>query len=172
MRAKDFPPAGAGACGIVAFQSKATPANRAKLKMVCNSFVAFFPRSETATAPLKDQMITIWPIERPGAPETKGDNCDFAVAHYDLNAAQAAMKDARRQRASFDGEGPILSAGRHPATPDCRTNWFWWSTCLPITIRPSLTRNSCFGKSKLWNNPPDGEVAFRSKAFARDSNFC
>ncbi len=76
--------------------------------MICNSFVAFFPRSETATAPLKDQMITIWPVAKPEASELKRDDCDFAVSHYDLNAAELAMKDARRQHASFDGEGPYL----------------------------------------------------------------
>lgn len=108
LRAKDIPPAGAGAYGLVAFQSKATPANRSKLKMVCNSFVAFFPRNETSTVPLKDQMITIWPLDNPDAKEAKEDDCDFAVSKYDLNASEAAVKDARYQHANFDGEGPYL----------------------------------------------------------------
>jgi hypothetical protein len=76
--------------------------------MVCNAFVAFFPRKETSTAPLKDQMITVWPLDNPDAKQAKKDDCDFAVDHYDLNASQAAISDARLQQASFDGEGPYL----------------------------------------------------------------
>jgi hypothetical protein len=48
LRAKDIPPPEAGAYGIVVFQSKPTAANKTKLIMVCNSFIAFFPRSETS----------------------------------------------------------------------------------------------------------------------------
>ncbi|WP_426436095.1 hypothetical protein [Bradyrhizobium genosp. P] len=108
VRAKEIPPVGAGAYGLVVFHSKATSANRSKLTMVCNSFVAFFPRQETASAPLKDQMITIWPLDNPDAQQARDDDCDFAVAHYDLNASEAAIRDAQLQHANFDGEGPYL----------------------------------------------------------------
>ena len=108
LRARDIPPAGAGAYGLVVFQSTATPANRPKLKMVCNAFVAFFPRNETSSAPLEDQMITVWPLDNPSAPQAKRDDCDYAVDQYDLNASEAAISDARRQQAKFDGEGPYL----------------------------------------------------------------
>jgi hypothetical protein len=108
LRAKDIPPPDAGAYGIVVFQSKPTAANQKKLNMVCNSFVAFFPRSETSGVPLADQMITIWPLDKPDAKEAEADDCDFVLKHYDLNAAQAAIKDARKQSARFDGEGPYL----------------------------------------------------------------
>jgi hypothetical protein len=108
LRAKDIPPVGAGAYGLVVFHSKATPANRSKLKMVCNAFVAFFPRNETSTVPLKDQMITVWPLDDPVARQAKKDDCDYALAHYDLNASEAAISDARLQHANFDGEGPYL----------------------------------------------------------------
>jgi hypothetical protein len=76
--------------------------------MVCNAFIAFFPRAETSTAPPKDQMITIWPLYNPDAKQAKKDDCDFVVAQYDLNASEAAMSDARRQHANFEGEGPYL----------------------------------------------------------------
>ncbi|KJC52971.1 hypothetical protein UP10_10230 [Bradyrhizobium sp. LTSPM299] len=76
--------------------------------MVCNSFVAFFPRQETASAPLKDQMVTIWPLDNPDAKQARNDDCEFAVAHYDLNASEAAISDAQHQHANFDGEGPYL----------------------------------------------------------------
>ena len=108
LRAKNIPPVGAGAYGLVVFQSKATSANRSKLKLVCNAFVAFFPRSETSTTPLKDQMITVWPLDYPDAKQARKDDCDYVIAHYDLNASEAAIRDARLQHAGFDGEGPYL----------------------------------------------------------------
>jgi hypothetical protein len=108
LRAKDIPPVGAGAYGVIVFHSKPTSANRSKLKMVCNSFVAFFPRNENATAPLKDQMITVWPLDNPDAAEAKKDDCDYAMDHYDLIASEEAIRDAQRQHANFDGEGPYL----------------------------------------------------------------
>jgi hypothetical protein len=108
LRATEIPPVGAGAYGLVVFHSKATSANRSKLKMVCNAFVAFFPRSETSTVPLKDQMITVWPLDNPDAKQAKKDDCDYALAHYDLNASESAISDAQLQHANFDGEGPYL----------------------------------------------------------------
>jgi hypothetical protein len=108
LRASQIPPEGAGAYGLVVFHSRPTPASRAKLKMVCTSFVAFFPRQETATAAVRDQMITVWPLDNPDAIQARNDDCDFAVDHYDLIASQAAMSDAQRQRADFGGEGPYL----------------------------------------------------------------
>jgi len=108
LRAKDIPPPEAGAYGVVVFQSKRTPANQTKLTMVCSSFVAFFPRSETAIVPVSDQMITIWPLDEPDAEKDKEDDCDFVLKHYDLNASEAAINDARNQHAAFDGEGPYL----------------------------------------------------------------
>jgi hypothetical protein len=108
LRAKDIPPPEAGAYGIVIFHSRPTPASKAKLTMVCNSFVAFFPRSETSDVPISDLMITIWPLDNPDAAEAKADDCDFVLSHYDLNASESAINDALKQHASFDGEGPFL----------------------------------------------------------------
>ena len=108
LRAKDIPPPGAGAYGLVVFHSKPTSANRAKLIMVCKSFQAYFPRSETSGVPVTDQMITIWPLDDPNAEMAKADNCDFVLNHYDLNASESAINDARKQHATFDGEGPYL----------------------------------------------------------------
>jgi hypothetical protein len=108
LRAKEIPPVGAGAYGLVVFHSKPTSANRSKLMMVCRSFVAFFPRNETATVPLQDQMITVWPLDNPAARQAKKDDCDYAIDHHDLIASESAISDAQLQRANFDGEGPYL----------------------------------------------------------------
>jgi hypothetical protein len=55
-----------------------------------------------------NRMITIWPLDEPDAEKAKADDCDFILKHYDLNAAEAAINDARIQHAVFDGEGPYL----------------------------------------------------------------
>ncbi len=93
LRARDIPPVGAGAYGLVVFHSRPTPASRAKLMMVCTAFVAFFPRNETSSVPLKDQMITVWPLDNPDARQAKADDCDFAINHYDLVASEEAIRD-------------------------------------------------------------------------------
>lgn len=53
-------------------------------------------------------MITVWPLDNPDDGKVAKDDCDYVVQHYDLNAAQSAIKDAKRQNATFDGEGPYL----------------------------------------------------------------
>jgi hypothetical protein len=53
-------------------------------------------------------MITVWPVDEPDNDKAKADDCDFVLNHYDLNASQAAINDARVQHATFDGEGPYL----------------------------------------------------------------
>jgi hypothetical protein len=110
LRANQIPPPGAGAYGIVVFQSKATPANRDKLVMVCHSFVAFFPRGKDSNVPVVDQMITIWPIDDPTSSRVIADDCDYVIDHYDLTAAESAVRDAHRQQpqATFEGDGPYL----------------------------------------------------------------
>jgi hypothetical protein len=108
LRTQDIPPPNVGAYGLVVFQSKPTPANKAKLTMVCRSFLAFFPQSETSTVPMRERMMTIWPLDDPEAEKAKADDCAFILEHYDLNAAESAMNDARIQHATFDGEGPYL----------------------------------------------------------------
>ena len=108
LRAQDIPPADVGAYGLVVFQTRPTPANQKKLTMVCKSFIAAFPRSETAIVPVSDQMITIWPLDEPDAAKAKVDDCDFILQHYDLNASESAANDVRIQGATIDGEGPYL----------------------------------------------------------------
>ncbi len=110
LRAAEIPPPGVGAYGLVVFQSKATPANRDKLTMVCRSFVAFFPRGADTDVPIGDRMITVWPVDDPASPRAAADDCDFVIDHYELSAAEAAIRDAHRQQpeATFQGEGPYL----------------------------------------------------------------
>lgn len=108
LDARDIPPPGGGAYGIVAFRYKATPASRAKLIMVCESFIAFFPPGETSGVPISNQMVTVWPVDNLELENAKDDNCDYLIDHYDLTAAESAIRDAKHQLVKFDGEGPYL----------------------------------------------------------------
>ena len=115
LKADQIPPAEAGAYGILVFQAKPTNATQAKSLMVCKSFVSFFPRSETTDVPLRDQMITVWPVDAPDNPKVQQDDCSFVLDHYDLVASQLAIRDAVKQGAHFDGDGPFL-VGWSPTT--------------------------------------------------------
>ncbi|RDJ05819.1 hypothetical protein [Rhizobium grahamii] len=110
IRTTDIPPPGFGAYGVVTFQSTATDANAAKLKMVCRAFVATFPKNHQIpdSVRLEDRMITLWPIFHVADPAVAADDCDFVTSDYDLGAAALAMRDARLQGAEFEGEGPYL----------------------------------------------------------------
>jgi hypothetical protein len=147
LRAQEIPPAGAGAYGIVVFQARPTPASRSKLMMVCRSFVAYFPRSETSDVPIDDQMITVWPLDNSEAEEAKRDDCAYVLEHYDLNASEAAIKDAHAQQADFDGEGPYLvgwSPSNSRAIPD--------ALVLVIDLSADTTQAEIDQKFQFWKN--------------------
>ena len=110
LKATDIPPSGVGGYGILAFTPKTTSATRAKLLMVCRSFVAHFPSNGSIppTSPLPDRMITVWPLDDPKAEKPAAEDCDYLVDHYDLSAGESAIADAARQRVNLKGEGPFL----------------------------------------------------------------
>jgi hypothetical protein len=110
LKATAIPPSGVGGYGILAFTPKTTSATRAKLLMVCRSFVAHFPSNASIppTPPLPDRMITVWPLDDPKAEKAAAEDCDYAVDHYDLSAGESAIADAGRQRVNLKGEGPFL----------------------------------------------------------------
>lgn len=105
-----IPPEGVGAYGILAFRGKPTAATKHRLSMACESFLAYLPRASDVpkSVSLADQMVTIWPIDNPDAPEVAAENCNFLLEHYNTYPADQAMQDARRQKAKFDGDGPFL----------------------------------------------------------------
>lgn len=112
LRSGNIPPAGVGAYGIVAMSSTSTPANRQRLLAVCASFVAHLPRQDALPGSIakSDQMLTIWPLDTPNAPQAKADDCNYAIDHYDLVGGISAIQDARRQLGGvkLDGVGPFL----------------------------------------------------------------
>ena len=155
LRASEIPPADVGAYGVVVLQSKATAASRAKLLMVCQSFIAHFPRSETLpqAVPITDRMITIWPVDNPESDKARSDDCDFAIDHYDLFAAESAIADAQHQHARFDGTGPFL-VGWSPSNARGKPD----QLVLVINMSADNTQKSIdnhflFWKNKIVQNP-------------------
>jgi hypothetical protein len=147
LRARDIPPSGSGAYGLVVLNSRPTPASRAKFMMVCRSFVAFFPRSEESSVPVRDQMITVWPLDDPESQQARADDCDHVLDHYDLIASEDAIRDAQKQRARFDGEGPYLvgwSPSRARGIPD--------ALVLVVDMSADNTQAEIDNKFRFWKN--------------------
>lgn len=147
LRARDIPPSGSGAYGLVVLNSKPTPASRDKFMMVCRSFVAFFPRSQDSSVPVKDQMITVWPLDDPDSPQARADDCDHVLDHYDLIASEDAISDAQKQQARFDGEGPYLvgwSPSRARGIPD--------ALVLVVDMSADNTQAEIDNKFRFWKN--------------------
>jgi hypothetical protein len=149
LRNEEIPPAEAGAYGIIVFQSLPTPATRAKALMVCHSFVAFFPRNESISdkIAMSDRMITIWPIDDPTLPQVKADNCEYAVDHYDMAASVTAIRDAKKQSATFDGEGPYL-VGWSPSN----TRGVPGKLVLVVDMSNSHTQETIDHQFLFWKN--------------------
>jgi hypothetical protein len=110
LRWREIPPTGIGAYGVVSFQALPTAETRARLLMVCEAFKAYLPKqSEVAgSVALKDQMLTIWPLDTPGAAPALSDDCAYVISHYDLQGGLLAIRDAQRQGARLHGAGPYL----------------------------------------------------------------
>jgi|GEM_PF-2504093 len=155
LRADQIPPEGVGAYGIVALKSRPTSANKTKLMMVCESYVAHFDRDELIpdTVPLSDRMTTVWPVDNPEHEKAKSDDCSFVLEHYVLDAANVAMADAEKQKASFPGEGPFL-IGWSPAASRGQTDK------LVLVVDMSRSNNQAmidhdfdFWKEKIVHDP-------------------
>ena len=110
LKNTEIPPKGAGAYGLVALHARPTSATAARLMLACTAFVSSLERQADlpSSVAVGDQMLTIWPLDDPSAPEAKADKCQFLLEHYDIYSADAAMKDAAKQKADFRGRGPFL----------------------------------------------------------------
>jgi chemotaxis protein MotB len=111
-----YPPRQFAAYGIVAFTSRAMPDDRLRDQMICDAYIASLPFYKQVPTPIKDQMVTVWPIEADRAADqinamARDDRlCKEAVRTYGLVEALEAIKDAKRSNAELDGVGPFLLA--------------------------------------------------------------
>jgi hypothetical protein len=112
----DFPPEAYAAYGIVAFPSLAIPETRERFKLACQAYVASLPLPSELTVDIKQQMVTVWPVDDPKPlvliPKLGDkDTCEYAVEHYHLATALTALKQARVATGrDLDGRGPYLLA--------------------------------------------------------------
>jgi hypothetical protein len=111
-----YPPRQFAAYGIVAFTSRAMPDDLSRHQMICNAYIASLPSLKEVSTPIKDQMVTVWPIEADGMADQintmlRDDRlCKEAVGAYGLVTALDAINDAKRSSAKLDGVGPFLLA--------------------------------------------------------------
>jgi hypothetical protein len=110
-----YPPTAFAAYGIVAFTSRATSDDLSRHKMICSAYVTGLLHFTEVRAPLKSQMVTVWPMET-NKEATRinavlRDNlCPDAVRHYGLVTSLEAIASARGSNVTLDGTGPFLLA--------------------------------------------------------------
>lgn len=117
-----YPPKQFKAYGIVAFNTLPTSADRPRYDMICDAYVSGLLHYTSVKAPLQDQMVTVWPIEKPEwatriNEEAREKVCGDAVPHYGLDLAQDAIRTAKKNleaakmdKSALDGQGPFLLA--------------------------------------------------------------
>ena len=110
MRASDIPPRGVAAYGVVALRALPTPVTQSRLAMVCQSFLASLPRQDSLprSVSLAEQMVTVWPLGDPSAPQARSEDCSYLTQHYDLFGGLSAIEDARSPDHPLTGRGPYL----------------------------------------------------------------
>jgi hypothetical protein len=110
-----FPPHDFAAYGILAFKTRATADDTPRYEMMCNAYVAGLLHFTDVKAPLKRQMVTVWPIESDNQAirinkMPRESLCPEAVRRYGLPTSLEAIGSARRSHMRFDDTGPYLLA--------------------------------------------------------------
>jgi hypothetical protein len=111
-----YPPASFRAYGILAFPTRATPADQKRQVMFCNEYEADLPHVSEVPIPPSQQMVTVWPLEAADQAERLNRaprdprGCDYAVEHYGLVVALEAMNQADLTDEEKAEGGPFLLA--------------------------------------------------------------
>jgi hypothetical protein len=155
LTAGAIPPRGVAAYGVVALRSMATSSTKDRLLRVCEAYKAYLPKQSSlpATVPLAQQMLTVWPLDQPGSPQAKADDCDFAVAHYDLYGGLSAVADAAKQGAKVDGEGPYLIGWSPSNTRGLRDKLVLVVDMSGLDSQDSFNESFFFWQRKVVENP-------------------
>ena len=144
LPAGSIPPPGVGAYGVVAFSALPTDASRERLKKVCASYLATLPSQAAipASIPLRDQMITFWPVQGNPAPSP---DCDWLLDNYDLFGGTSAIQDAESQGQDLSGRGPFL-IGWSPSTARGVKD----AVVLVVDLSPFESQASFDGQFAFW----------------------
>jgi len=172
MRSADIPPRGVGGYGIVALTALPTSESRDRLIRVCEAYTHALPRQRSLprTIQLRDQMLTVWPIDDPDAPSARADDCAYLTSHYDLFGGQAAIRDAARQGLSLSGRGPYLiawSPSENRGVPDkivLAYDLSGYSSQASFDAVFSIWQNAIISNPALWRNgvaPSQKRLIFR-----------
>jgi hypothetical protein len=172
MRSADIPPRGVGGYGIVALTALPTSESRDRLTRVCEAYTHALPRQRSLprTIRLRDQMLTVWPIDDPDAPPARADDCAYLTSHYDLFGGQAAIRDAARQGLSLSGRGPYLiawSPSENRGVPDKIVLVYdlsGYSSQASFDAVFSIWQNAIIANPALWRNgvaPSQKRLIFR-----------
>jgi hypothetical protein len=110
-----YPPRQFKAYGIMAFDSLPAAGDKARYDMICDAYVSSLLHYKQVKAPLDQQMVTVWPIDKDDEATqieaTARDKvCGRAVPRYGLSIAKDAIESAKRNNAVLGGRGPFLLA--------------------------------------------------------------
>jgi outer membrane protein OmpA-like peptidoglycan-associated protein len=110
-----YPPNDFAAYGILVFKTRATSDDTSRYEMICNAYVAGLLHVTDVKVPLKQQMVTVWPIESDSQAfrvnkMPRESLCSVAVRSYGLPTSLEAIGSARRSSVRFDDTGPFLLA--------------------------------------------------------------
>jgi len=173
LRSADIPPPGLGGYGIVAFTALPTSESKDRLNRVCEAYTHSLPRQQSLprTVALRDQMLTIWPIDDPNASAALADNCAYLTSHYDLYGGQAAIRDAGRQGINLSGRGPYLiawSPSQNRGVPDKIVLVYDlsdYSSQASFDTMFAFWQNAIIANPSLWRN---GVAAAQKRLIFRD----
>jgi hypothetical protein len=98
-------------------------------------------------------MLTVWPLDEPGAPQAKADDCVFAVTHYDLYGGLSAIADAGKQGAKVDGEGPYLIGWSPSNTRGLSDKLVLVVDMSGLDSQDSFNKSFLFWQKKVVENP-------------------
>lgn len=182
LRAADIPPRGIGGYGIVAFTALPTSVSRDRLNRICEAYTHSLPRQQSLprTVALRDQMLTIWPIDKPDAPPARADNCPYLTSHYDLYGGQAAIRDADRQGIDLTGRGPYLiawSPSQNRGVPDKIVLVYDlsnYSSQASFDTMFAFWQNAIIANPSLWRNgvaPNQKRLIFRDFVDSTSQSF-
>jgi len=110
-----YPPSGFAAYGIIAFGSRAMPADIDRHLMICEAYSAALAHAFESDVQQSEQLVTVWPVTRYEVSvklnyAPRAEVCQPAVRYYDLLTAQKAYRDAELAGAKLSGIGPYLLA--------------------------------------------------------------
>jgi hypothetical protein len=110
-----YPPRQFKAYGIMVFNTLATARDKARYDMICDAYVSSLLHYKQVNAPLDQQMVTVWPIDKDDEATqieatTREKVCARAVPRYGLSIAQDAIESAKKNKAILNGRGPYLLA--------------------------------------------------------------